>query len=65
MKRKSPTKDLTDLFYIDESEISTEDEDIFRNLMESDFDPAKIVDEEDRANYIKYLETHKDDEDDE
>ena len=41
------------------SEISTEDEDVFRNLMEMDFDPAEMVDEEDRANYIKYLEKHK------
>ena len=66
MKRKSSNKDLTDLFYIDESEISTEDEDVFRNLKEMNFDPAEVANPEERAAYIKYLEAHKgdDDEDD-
>lgn len=63
MKRKSPAKDLTDLFYIDESKLSTTDKDVFRNLREMNFDPADMADPKERARYIKYLEAHKDDED--
>ena len=35
---------------------------MFRNLKESNFIPADFADPKDRKAYLKYLETHKDDE---
>ena len=47
-------KDLTDLFYLDESALTATDEDELLNLYECDTSPEEIVDEVFRAKYVAF-----------
>ncbi len=46
--------DLSDLFYLDESALSTTDEDELLNLYECETAPEEIVDEVFRAKYVAF-----------
>lgn len=59
-----PTKkDQTDLFYINEEDLSSTEEEDFQSLMECEAPPDEVADPAVRARYVKYLEDHKDDSD--
>ena len=55
MPPKTP-KSNPDLFYIDESSLSTTDEDEFLNLYETNTTPEEVVNPEFREAYRQFLE---------
>ena len=55
MPRKAPHSD-PDLFYIDESSLSTTDEDDFLNLYEAGTRPEEVANSDLRESYRKFIE---------
>lgn len=58
-------KDQTDLFYINDEDLASTEEDDFQSLQECETPPEKVADPAIRARYIKYLDDHKEDDSDE
>lgn len=55
------SKDPAALFYVDEANLSTSDDDECQNLMDCNVPPEEVVNPVFRAKYEAYLKTHKED----